>query len=323
MIEARNLSKSFGNIPAVSDISFMVQEGETVVLLGTSGCGKTTTLKMINRLIEPDRGVVLINGKDSAAQAPELLRRQMGYVLQDIGLFPHYTIAENIAVVPDLLGWDKTKTRSRAEVLLGKFHLSPETYLPLYPDQLSGGQRQRVGFARALMANPPIILMDEPLGALDPITRHQIRKEFTQLDELNGKTIVMVTHDIPEAFELGDRICLMDKGKIQQVGTAAELLLHPGNNFVRDFFASNKFQLLLGALKIKDILPAIPRLEPYHPDGEAMLSSDADILEAIERLSVLKAKERTIVISEENSGQYYRLGIGELLDAFQQKINQA
>lgn len=319
MIEVRHLSKRFNNITAVNDISFTVNKGEIFVLLGTSGCGKTTTLKMINRLIEPDAGEVLIDGKNSEAQPAELLRRQMGYVLQDIGLFPHYTIAENIEVVPNLLKWDKAKTRARAEILLEKFHLSPETYLALYPEQLSGGQQQRVGFARALMADPPIILMDEPLGALDPITRHEIRKEFKQLDELKGKTIIMVTHDIPEAFELGDRICLMDKGEIQQIGTAAELLLHPENDFVRNFFSGDRFQLQLSALKLKDLLAEMQPIE-NQPNTDHMIDIESNILEAIERFS---KNEKTLLISDKEKHHYYQLDMAALLSAFQQKINQS
>uniref|UniRef100_UPI00261330F6 ATP-binding cassette domain-containing protein n=1 Tax=uncultured Mucilaginibacter sp. TaxID=797541 RepID=UPI00261330F6 len=213
MIVAEHLRKDFGKTAAVDDISFEVKEGETLVLLGTSGCGKTTTLKMINRLTEPSGGRISVNGKDVLDQNPDQLRRGIGYVLQNNGLFPHYSVAENMAIVPKLLKWDQQKIAQRTQTLLEKLHL-PEKYLNLYPNELSGGQQQRIGLARALMADPPVLLMDEAFGALDPITRSAIRKEFKQLDEFKRKTIVMVTHDVQEAFEMADRICLMDAGKI-------------------------------------------------------------------------------------------------------------
>lgn len=321
MIEVRHVSKHFGNIKAVDDFSFTVKKGEIFVLLGTSGCGKTTTLKMINRLIEPDTGEIIINKENIHTHPPEILRRSIGYVLQDTGLFPHYTIRENIGVVPDLLKWDKVKTHARAEILLDKFNLSPDIYLNLYPDQLSGGQQQRVGFARALMADPPILLMDEPLGALDPVTRHQIRKEFKQLDELKGKTIVLVTHDIPEAIELGDRICLMDKGKAQQTGSAAELLLHPKNEFVREFFSTDQFMLQLKALHVKDLLPS---LKPVNrkPDG-SLLDSKTNLMETMERLLALPSENKGLMVINDNNDQYYQLNLNDLLTAFQRKISTA
>src|SRR6185312_2186063 len=207
---------------AVDNISFEVKEHENLILLGTSGCGKTTTLKMVNRLIEPSSGRIFIDGKNVLGQTPESLRLGIGYVLQNTGLFPHYTVSENIAIVPQLLKWDKKRIEKRVSELLEKLHLSNE-YLNVYPHELSGGQQQRVGLARALVADPPVLLMDEPFGALDNVTRAKIHAEFKALDELKSKTIIMVTHDVQEAFELGDRICLMDKGKVVQNGTPAEL----------------------------------------------------------------------------------------------------
>lgn len=317
MIEVCHIVKHFGQTAAVDDLSFTVKEGETFVLLGTSGCGKTTTLKMINRLIEPDAGEVMINGKNIRGRAPEILRRRMGYVLQDVGLFPHYTIEENIAIVPNLLKWDKVKIRSRAETLLEKFNLSPDIYLSLYPDQLSGGQKQRVGFARALMANPPILLMDEPLGALDPVTRHQIQKEFKHLDVLKGKTIILVTHDIPEAIELGDRICLMDQGKVQQTGTAIELLLHPENDFVKKFFSYDQFMLQLKALRIKDLLSYFRPAESF--SGGQLLSAESDIMESIRQFSNLQQRNKKLIFLDEEKNQYYELSMEDVFMAFQRK----
>ncbi len=242
---------------AVNDVSFEVAEGENLILLGTSGCGKTTTLKMLNRLIEPTSGHVLINNEDITLQKPELLRRNIGYVLQNTGLFPHYTISQNIAVVPKLLKWSNAQISQRTEELLCKLHL-PTDLLDKYPRQLSGGQQQRVGLARALMTDAPVLLMDEPFGALDNITRANIQSEFKQLDELQRKTIVMVTHDVQEAFELGDRIAIMDKGSIVQLGTPAELLFKPVNTFVSDFLRSQRLQLELKAVHLTDVWDLLP-----------------------------------------------------------------
>ncbi|MGI4805606.1 MAG: ABC transporter ATP-binding protein [Janthinobacterium lividum] len=252
MIVAEHLSKRFGKTTAVDDISFEVAAGETLVFLGTSGCGKTTTLKMINRLAEPSGGRIWVNGKDILDQNPDQLRRGIGYVLQNNGLFPHYTVAENMAVVPKLLKWNQQKIQDRTQVLLKKLHL-PENYLSLFPNELSGGQQQRVGLARALMADPPVLLMDEAFGALDPITRIAIRQEFKNLDELKRKTIVMVTHDVQEAFEMADRICLMDNGKIKQLGTPAELLFKPTDEFVSSFLDDQRLQLELKAVSLDDL----------------------------------------------------------------------
>jgi osmoprotectant transport system ATP-binding protein len=255
VIKVTNLRKSFGPTAVVRDISFAVGAGETLVLLGPSGCGKTTLLKLLNRLIEPDGGTVEINGRDVRDQRPEALRRGMGYVIQQVGLLPHYTVAENIAVVPKLLGHVPQAIAERTAALLTRLHLPPERYAGQLPQQLSGGQQQRVGLARALAADPPIILMDEPFGALDPITRASIRREFRELEELKNKTVVLVTHDVAEAFELADRIMLLDAGQIQQLGTPRELLFRPANDFVRRFFAAERLALQLRTLTLGDIWP--------------------------------------------------------------------
>ena len=252
MIKVEHLGKYFGRVKAVDDISFDVNEHENMVLLGTSGCGKTTTLKMLNRLIEPTHGKIFINNKNILEQQPELLRRGIGYVLQNNGLFPHYTVGENIAIVPQLLKWDKKQTEHRVSELLEKLHLD-KSYLSAYPNELSGGQQQRVGLARALVADPPVLLMDEPFGALDNVTKAKIHAEFKALDELKKKTIIMVTHDVQEAFELGDRICLMDAGKIVQQGTPTELLFRPKNKFVRNFLDEQRLQLEFRSVTLKDI----------------------------------------------------------------------
>lgn len=258
MIVAEHLSKYFGDTKAVDDVSFTVGEGENFVFLGTSGCGKTTTLRMINRLTEPSAGNVRVNGEDVLRQQPEKLRRSIGYVLQHNGLFPHYTVAENIAVVPKLLGMPAAQIQKRTIELMEKLHLPPATYLHMYPAMLSGGQQQRVGLARALAADPPVLLMDEPFGALDTITRTAIRKELSELDEFRRKTILLVTHDVQEAFALADKICLMDQGKIVQVGSAAELIFQPATRFVSDFLKEEKMQLSFRALKLKEVWDSLP-----------------------------------------------------------------
>ncbi|GAB4020970.1 ABC transporter ATP-binding protein [Spirosoma koreense] len=234
MIEIQNLVRRFGAHIAVDNVSLSVGQGETLVLLGTSGCGKTTTLKMINRLIEPSSGSIHVDGVDVRQQDGPTLRRQIGYVIQDGGLFPHYTVAEAIATVPKLLNWEPAAIQERTHELITKLQL-PETALKRYPAELSGGQRQRVGLARALAARPPVVLMDEPFGALDPFTRRHVRRELFGLNELNETTVVLVTHDVNEALELADRIALMDRGKIVQIGAPQELMNRPLNDFVRDF----------------------------------------------------------------------------------------
>jgi osmoprotectant transport system ATP-binding protein len=282
MIKVQNLRKQYGATVAVDDVSFEVAEGENLILLGTSGCGKTTTLKMLNRLIEPTSGHVFINNEDVTQQKPEHLRRNIGYVLQNTGLFPHYTVAQNIAVVPKLLRWDDARIRIRNEELISKLHL-PADLLNKYPSQLSGGQQQRVGLARALMTDAPVLLMDEPFGALDNITRAKIQSEFKELDELQRKTIVMVTHDVQEAFELGDRIAIMDKGKIVQLGTPTELLFKPANSFVSDFLHSQRLQLELKAIHLTDVWDLLP-IAGEVADTNLSIPSTATIWAAMELL---------------------------------------
>jgi len=290
MIELIGVSKKYGTTVAVNQVSFKVNEGENLVLLGTSGCGKTTTLKMINRLIEADEGKIIVNGKAVGDQDAGQLRRRMGYVMQNIGLFPHFTIEDNIAVVPKLLKWDKDKIAQRINELLLKLHL-PENCLKLFPAELSGGQQQRVGLARALIADPPILLMDEAFGALDNVTRANIQKEFKNLEELKRKTIVMVTHDVQEAFELADRICLMDKGKIMQMGTPKELLFNPANEFSKQFLDGQRLALEFKVVRIKDLWPNLPdgnqNMDAKGSNTEQSVWEAMEILSA-EPLAVLK-----------------------------------
>lgn len=261
MIDIVSISKFFNGKAAVDQISLQAKQGEVLVLLGTSGCGKTTTLKMINRLIEPDRGQIFIAGKDIRERDIHDLRRQIGFVMQHAGLFPHYTVARNIAVVPELLKWEKKKISMRTAELLHKLNLGEEI-LQRYPHELSGGQQQRVGIARALIADSPILLMDEPFTALDNITKADIHAEFRSLEEIRSKTIILVTHDVPEAFELGQRICLMDKGKIVQIGTPKELLYRPANEFVANFFAENRLLLEYKVATLQE-LQGITAIDPF------------------------------------------------------------
>ncbi|WP_245849543.1 ABC transporter ATP-binding protein [Hymenobacter crusticola] len=286
-IRVRNLSKRYGDLAVVQDISLELAQGETLVLLGPSGCGKTTLLKMLNRLIEPSSGSVEVNGQDVRTQRPEQLRRGMGYVIQQVGLLPHYTVADNIGIVPRLLGHAPAAIAQRTEALLTRLHLPAERFAHQYPQQLSGGQQQRVGLARALAADPPIILLDEPFGALDPITRASIRREFRELDELRRKTVVLVTHDVVEAFELADRIALLDGGRIQQLGTPRELLFQPANDFVRRFFAAERLGLQLRTLRLLDILPFLPEAQTQRNAANTVetLLASATVQEALESLT--------------------------------------
>ncbi len=242
MIRLTEVTKTFPGTtkPAVDGLSLQIAEGEVVVLVGPSGCGKTTTLKMINRLIEPTAGTITVAGRDILSLQAHELRRGIGYVIQQIGLFPHKTIGENIATVPVLLGWDKAKTTARVDELAGLVELSPE-FLDRYPGELSGGQRQRVGVARALAADPPVLLMDEPFGAVDPIVRANLQDELISLQSRLRKTIVLVTHDIDEAIKLGDRVAILSEGgHLEQYDPPAEILRNPANEFVADFLGSDR-----------------------------------------------------------------------------------
>lgn len=237
-IELLNVTKQYPNQDqaAVENFSMKINPGELIMLVGPSGCGKTTTMKMINRIIEPTSGSITIDGEDVLSLDQNTLRRRIGYVIQQIGLFPHMTIAENVSVVPKLLGWSKEKTAARVEELLSVVELDPKTFLNRYPKQLSGGQQQRVGVARALAADPPVMLMDEPFGATDPITREKLQAEFLRLQESIGKTIVFVTHDFDEAIKLGDRIAVLGpKSKIEQFDTPARILANPASEYVSSF----------------------------------------------------------------------------------------
>jgi osmoprotectant transport system ATP-binding protein len=241
LIEYENIYKSYqAGVNAVSDFTLAIAQGELLAIIGPSGCGKTTVLKMLNRLVEPTSGRILLHGQDIRSLDPIGLRRQMGYVIQQVGLFPHMTILENITVVPDILGWPADKQRSRAIELLELIDMNPADYIHRYPHQLSGGQQQRIGVLRALASDPEVILMDEPFGAVDPLTRTKLQQELKTLHSRLNKTILLVTHDIDEAFLLADRILLMREGRTIQLGTPADLAERPVSPFVLDYIGAER-----------------------------------------------------------------------------------
>jgi osmoprotectant transport system ATP-binding protein len=254
MITFERVTRRFGDRIAVSALDLQISAGEIVILVGPSGCGKTTTLRMINRLVEPSEGRILIDDVDTATLKPEELRRGIGYVIQQVGLFPHETVADNVATVPRLLGWDRARIAARVDELLDLVGLPAAEYARRHPSELSGGQRQRVGVARALGADPPILLMDEPFGAIDPVVRLRLQHELLRLQSVVRKTIVFVTHDIDEAVRLGDRVALFaDGGHLMQYDTPAELLLHPRTGFVEEFLGDNLLLRRLALLPLRDL----------------------------------------------------------------------
>jgi osmoprotectant transport system ATP-binding protein len=256
-ITISHVTKKYGSIYAVHDVSLDVIGGELLVLIGPSGSGKTTTLRMVNRLIEPDEGSISIDGQDIRGHDPVTLRRNMGYVIQQIGLFPHMSVRENIGLIPRLEGWDRGEIDACVDKLLSLVALPPDVFSKRYPQELSGGQQQRVGLARALAMDPPILLMDEPFGALDPILRMQLQDEFAKVKQELGKTILFVTHDIEESFKLGDRIAIMRDAALDQVGTADELIFHPDSAFVADIVDANKKYKHVDTMYVSDVMHTI------------------------------------------------------------------
>jgi len=235
---------------AVNGLSLEVSEGEVCVIIGPSGCGKTTTLRMINRLIEPTSGRIIIDGEDTSEVGPEKLRQSIGYAIQNVGLFPHMTVATNIAVVPRLLHWEKERVAERITELLRLVGLAPEEYADKYPNQLSGGEAQRIGVARALAANPPMLLMDEPFGAVDPLTRERLQTQFVRIQQEVEKTVILVTHDLDEAIRMADRIAIMESGRLVQYDTPETILSRPANKFVHDFVGTDRALKRLSRINI-------------------------------------------------------------------------
>jgi osmoprotectant transport system ATP-binding protein len=281
---------------AVHDLSLDVLPGELAVLVGPSGCGKTTTMKMVNRLIEPTSGRVLLDGEDVAHTSPVQLRRRVGYVIQQVGLFPHQTVRDNVATVPVLLGWDKSRTRRRVEELLELVGLEPSTYGRRYPSQLSGGQRQRVGVARALAADPLVLLMDEPFSAVDPVARDRLQTEFLRVKQELGTTVLFVTHDIDEAVRLGDRIAVLrEGGHLEQYDVPATVLGSPATPFVADFVGTDRAVKRLSVTAID-----LDALEPYDGDVASSLPADADLGQALAIL-LANGDDRVAVTSTDGS----------------------
>lgn len=271
MIKFENVTKIYPNTkkPAVNDLTLQIEEGEICMLVGPSGCGKTTTMKMVNRLIEPTSGNIYINGENIMNKNPVELRRSIGYVIQNVGLFPHMTIAENIATVPKEKKWDKERINKRVDELLKLMELNPEIYRNRKPSDLSGGQRQRVGVARALAANPPVMLMDEPFGALDPITRSKLQNEFLRLQEKICKTIIFVTHDIDEAIKMGDKIVVVRNGKMVQQGTPDDILGNPVDEFVENLIGGNRSIKRLNLVTCSEVMHNTFSVKMDTPIGKA------------------------------------------------------
>ena len=259
MIKLEKVTKIYpGGTEAVKEVSFEVNKGELCVFLGPSGCGKTTTMKMINRLIPISSGRIYIDGVDNTKMDESELRRNIGYAIQEIGLFPHMTVGQNIETVPVLKGWTKAERRKRVEELLELVRMNPEEFMDKYPNELSGGQRQRVGVARALGADPPILLMDEPFGAIDPINRVELQSEFLKIQQKIKKTIIFVTHDIYEAIKMGDKIALMKEGRLVQYDTPAKLLYRPKDEFVEGFVGADRALKGLQLLRVKEVMTRSP-----------------------------------------------------------------
>jgi len=308
MIEFRHVSKSYpgSDKTVVNDLSFNVPDGEICVLVGPSGCGKTTTMRMVNRLIEITEGEILIDGEPNTSMSGTQLRRKIGYAIQQIGLFPHRTIADNISTVPNLLGWDKSRIRERVDGLLELVGLSPDEYRDRYPAELSGGQQQRVGVARALAADPPIMLMDEPFGAVDPITRERLQDEFLHIQEDIKKTIVFVTHDIDEAIKMGDKIAILKQGGIlAQYDTPENILSNPNSEFVSSFVGGDRVLKRLSLTRVGEM-----ELEPANGSTDELprISDSLTVKDALSEL-IGSGHSRAVV---ERDGEKRLLTFGDI-----------
>lgn len=295
MIEFKNVSKKYGDNLAVEDVNFKVQEGEFFVIIGPSGCGKTTTLKMINRLIPLTTGYIYFKEKPVSDFPLYEMRWDIGYVLQQIALFPHMTIKENIAQVPEMKKWSNKDIDARVDELLDMVGLEPEEYRSRIPGELSGGEKQRVGVIRALAADPPVILMDEPFSALDPISREKLQDDLLELQKKIKKTIVFVTHDIQEALKMGDRICLLNAGSVEQIGTPEEFLSEPKNDFVRDFIGDIDSHVLKQSTA-GDIVRNVPEIAENAEDGLPQVDHEVDMYQLFKYFS----EHDTLVIVDGN-----------------------
>jgi len=297
MIEIERVGKAYDGRPIVTDLTLGIPKGALCVLLGPSGCGKSTTLRMINRLVPFDSGTIRVGGEDVLSVPPEALRRRIGYAIQSTGLFPHWRVEDNIATVPRLNGWSAERVRDRVTELLVLLRLDPEIYRRKYPHQLSGGEQQRVGVARALAADPDVLLMDEPFAAVDPITRDALQSELIRVHRATGKTIVFVTHDIEEALRLATVIAIMDRGRLAQIGAPLDIIEHPAGDFVRDFVGVQGI-----GLKLLSVRRVADRMRPADNADGAPIAADATLADALaemvsrraDRLSVADGKGATI-----------------------------
>lgn len=283
-VRMQGVCKRFGERWIVRDVNLEIQEGETFVMIGPSGCGKTTTLRMMNRLLEASEGTVEVLGQEVSQLDPAELRRRVGYVIQNVGLFPHYTVKRNVSVVPELLGWPKARIAERVEELLTLVGLRPNEFSERYPRELSGGQRQRVGIARALAADPPLVLLDEPFGALDPITRENLQDEFLALSARLTKTFVLVTHDMFEAVRLGDRIAVMRGGGIVQCTSPGELVAEPGDDFVRAMLGRHRRELRLMTLTLGELAEGAANEAPSGERRTLAIEPGVSVREALDQL---------------------------------------
>ncbi len=301
-IRFEGVSKAFPNVarPAVDHITCEVEDGSFVVLLGPSGCGKTTLLKMVNRLYEPTAGTIYLGGEDISRLDATDLRRQIGYVIQQIGLFPHMTVAENVAVVPHLLKWPEEKIAARIDELLNLVDLPPDEYRHRYPSQMSGGQRQRVGVARALAGDPKVILMDEPFGAIDAITRSGLQNEMIHLQHKLKKTILFVTHDVEEALHLADKIVIMRDGRIVQYDTPFNILKNPADRFVSDLVGADDIVRQLGLVRVESVMEPLP--PDFVPNGRPLINVEANLREALSLLLRSQTAELTVIENEKPVG---------------------
>ena len=297
---------------AVDHVSFVVEEGALCILLGTSGSGKTTLLRMVNRLSDPTSGVIRVDGAPTTEQDPIALRRRIGYVIQQVGLFPHLTVAENVRVVPSILGQSASQTSGRVDELLRLVGMEPAEYRNRFPRQLSGGQQQRVGLARALAADPSLLLMDEPFGALDAITRTRLQDELLRIQRETGKTILFVTHDVEEAFKLGSQVVVMHQGKLMQEGAPVELLAHPANAFVGQLVGS------ANVLRQLEYLPASVALEPGGDPAAPRIAASATLLDAL--LQLIQSKQTALSLDDGQRiiGQVTLSGISQVTSAARQ-----
>ena len=291
IIKFEHTRKSYGAEAAIADFNLDIQKGELLVLLGPSGSGKSTVLKMVNRMVSHDDGQILFHGQEVNSFNVQDLRRRMGYAIQSVGLFPHRTVAQNIATVPKLLGWNTQRVQARVNELLKLLAMDPKQYAARYPHQLSGGQQQRVGVARALAANPDVLLMDEPFGALDPVTRTALQVALKRIQQSTGKTILFVTHDIDEALLLATRIVLLNQGRIVQVGTPFELLQQPANDFVVNFLG--RADLGLQQLSLQSIAPYVKAIEGTPPPH--VIAHSVSLREAISRMATLHVSALCVV----------------------------